>query len=197
MTKRLSILALLVVLSLVPAVLLYILFGDLNNADITVKGRQVIQLGGPTAVFFLTLSFLWRMYKYIYVKENPLETMVQNLIGSWKVESESGTSGRKANSDTRISFRDGQLEIDGGTFFDVGPKGEKGDSIGDWNVDIAVSDGRRVKYFYTLRDSISARTWTGVVEMIYQNDATPAMHGRWQVIGNEYHSGKISMTKKT
>lgn len=196
MIKRLSILSLLTLLSLLPAVLLFLLFGELNSAGVTLTGGKAVQLGGPTAVFFIALTLLWQMYKYMLEKDNPLESKLQNLIGLWKVESTSGSSGREAVSETTIEFDDGQLLIGGGTFFDVGKNGTKGDPIGEWSVDIAVSDGRRIRYFYSLKDSIASRTWKGVAEMTYQSDPAPSLYGTWQVTGKEYHSGKITMTKK-
>ena len=44
--RRLSVLAALVALSLIPAVLLYLLFGELNSAAVEKTG---LKLGGPVA----------------------------------------------------------------------------------------------------------------------------------------------------
>lgn len=196
MIKRIFMLSFLTLLSLLPAVLLFHLFGELNSAGVTLTGGKAVQLGGPTAVFFIALTLLWKMYRVMLEIDTDFEAKVHNLIGLWKVESTSETSGRKAISETTIAFDDGQLIIGGGTFFDVGQNGVKGTPIGEWSVDIAVSDGRKVKYFYSLKDSTALQAWKGVVEMTYQSDPNPSLYGTWQVTGKEYHSGNITMTKK-
>lgn len=195
MARRLLILMALVAISLVPAVLLYMLFGDLNSAAIDNTG---LKLGGPVAAFFVVLSFLWRMYKFMLTRENPLESRMEALTGSWQLESTSGHSQRKARSETTIKIDDGELRIDGGTFFAVNNDGSKGNPIGNWSVEMAVCDGRRLKYFYHLTDNlVQQSSWKGLVEASLQEDAgQPEFVGTWQVLGKEAHAGTIILKKQ-
>jgi|SRR5262245_4664897 len=146
-TRRLTVLSILVGLSLITTIALFLLFGELNSAIIE---KPTLKLGGPVAAFFAILYLLWRIYKGVRLIDNPLELRLQPLVGQWQIESESNVSGRKASSSTTIDLDDGELRIYGGTFFMVTADGSKGGAIGDWSVEMAVSDGRRLKYFYNL-----------------------------------------------
>jgi hypothetical protein len=198
MTRRLLILFTLLVLSLIPAILLYLLFGKLNSANVQWTGKQVVELGGPVAFFFITLWFLWHMYKHMNATDNPLESQLGPLGGTWEVEASSTESGRKARSGTGIALQDGELRISGGTFFDIAADGARGEAIGSWNVEMAVSDGRRLKYFYTLTDMLADHsTSRGLAELTLQDDSPiPTFYGNWQVIGKEIHAGVITMKKQ-
>jgi hypothetical protein len=193
--RRLSVLAALVALSLVPAVLLYLLFGELNSATVEKTG---LKLGGPVAAFFVALYGLWKMYKGMRSVDNPFESRLQALVGAWQIESKSSESGRKATSSTKIALEEGELRIDGGTFFAVGTDGSQGDAIGSWSVEMAVSDGRRLKYFYSLTDNLASHsTWKGLVEVAAPDDSdVQGFQGTWQVLGKEHHRGTISITRK-
>lgn len=193
--RRLGILATLVGLSLIPATLLFLLFGELNNAVVEQIG---LKLGGPVAAFFATLFLLWRMYKEIRFTENPLEMHLQSLIGSWQIESISANSDRRASSSTSIELDDGEVRFAGGTFFSVESDGTKGKAIGSWNVEMAVSDGHRLKYFYNLTDSLgSLPTSRGLAELALQEDSAETIfEGTWQALGKEFHTGNIRMVKK-
>lgn len=195
MARRLLTICILVGLSLGVAILLFLLFGELNSAVFQQPG---LKLGGPVAAFFATLYLLWRIYKEMRFVDNPLESRLQPLVGRWQIESRSSESGRKAISRTTIELRDGELYIDGGTFFAVAADGSKGDPIGTWNVEMAVSDGRRLKYFYTLADGLaSPSTWRGLVEAALQDDSDePMFHGTWQVLGKDFHVGVITMKRQ-
>lgn len=197
MGKRLFHLSILLLLPLLPAVLLYVLFGELNSAGVQWSEAYAVQLGGPVAAYVIVLLIAWLIYKKLYVLENPLEPLLEALEGKWHLKSKSRETGRNAQSETTIVLDDGALRIDGGTFFSVTEDGSKGDSIGQWHADMAVSDGRRLKYFYTLTDLLaSPSTWRGLVEADLQPDSKPpTFRGTWQVIGKEVHSGSIVLTK--
>jgi hypothetical protein len=191
--RRLVVLGVLVGLSLIPAVLLYLLFGSMSSATVE---RSGIKLGGPVAAFFVALWLLWRMYKEMRLVESSLETLLRPLVGNWRIDSASPDSGRKAVSSTAIAFQDGGLQIAGGTFFTAGADGARGAAIGDWSVEMAVADGRRLKYFYTLTDKLSTQsTWKGLVEVAADGGSAKTLEGTWQVLGKEHHSGTITLTK--
>lgn len=196
MARRLMILMALVIIALIPAVLLYLLFGDINSASFEETG---VKLGGPMAAFFVVLSLLWRMYKHMQAKDNPLESQLAPLEGSWQIESTSNHSQRKASSETDIAMDDGELRINGGTFFAINADGSRGKPIGNWSVEMAVSDGRRLKYFYHLTDDLAQQSsWKGLVEATLQdNDKHPFFIGTWQVLGQgkETHAGTITLKK--
>jgi len=193
--RRLVVIAVLVVLALLPAILLFWLFGQLNSAVIEQTG---LKLGGPVAAFFAVLYFLWKMYKEMRFADNPLEGRLQPLVGSWRIESKSAGSDRRASSGTNIELKDGELQITGGTFFAVGTDGSKGNAIGSWNAEMAVSDGYRLKYFYTLTDSLGSLTTSrGLVEAALEDAASePTFRGTWQALGKEFHSGELTIKKQ-
>lgn len=197
MARRLLILAGLVIIALIPAVLLYLLFGDINSATFEKTG---VKLGGPMAAFFVVLLLLWRMYKHMLANDNPLESQLAPLEGCWQLESVSNGSKRKASSETAIELDDGELRISGGTFFALSPEGSRGNPIGNWSVEMAVSDGRRLKYFYHLTDNLAQQSsWKGLVEATLQDDGKqPVFVGTWQVLGSgkEAHAGTITLTKQ-
>jgi hypothetical protein len=178
---------------------LYRLFGELNQAGVQWTGIQAVQLGGPIAAFFAVLILLWKMYKEFYKFDNYLESKLSGLVGEWTLESEShGKNRRKAISQTKIEFLNGELCINGGTFFNVAPDGSRGAPIGDWIVDMAVSDGNRLKYFYTLTDNLADHsTWKGISELAMQeNSDTMTFQGTWQVLSSkETHNGQVTLKK--
>ncbi len=191
MEKKIWVLAALVGISLCPAVLLYLLFGNMNSAGMEWAGSYGARFGGPVAAFIGVLLILWKMYQ-----ANPLEPRLRRLEGNWEIESTSSGDGRKALSTTRVELQDGELRVTGGTFFDVDAQGQRGKPIGQWTVEMAVSDGRRIKYFYSLEDRLSAMIWRGLVEMALENDAGQVFSGNWQVLGGQrFHCGEISMRK--
>lgn len=192
--RRLITIAALVAISLTVSISLFMLFGELNSAFFE---QTSLRLGGPVAAFFVILYLLWYMYKSMHRYENPLEERLEPLVGSWKIESKSSESGRSATSTTRMFIEDGVLCLDGGTFFSTPASGAEGDAIGDWNVIMVISDGRRLKYFYTLTENpVNPVTWKGLVEVALQDDpGGPAFHGTWQVLGRNFHSGTIVMRK--
>lgn len=194
MRRRLTIITILVALSLGVSISLFMLFGELNSA---VFEQTTVRLGGPVAAFFIILFLLWRMYRSKYMDDNPLEERLEPLVGLWRIESKSSVSGRFATSTTRIYIQDGALCLDGGTFFRATEGGAQGEAIGNWNVEMAISDGWRLKYFYTLTENpTDPVTWKGLVEAALQDDpGGPAFHGTWQVLGRNFHSGTIVMRK--
>lgn len=193
--RRLSVLSLLVVLSLTASILLFLLFGELNSAFFE---QTSLRLGGPVAAFFITLSLLWRMYRGAYFDENPLESRLKPLVGDWTIESTSSESGKVLRSRTNMHIDNGALCLDNGVFFAHANRGAEETAIGTWNVEMAISDGSRLKYFYTLTDNVANPvTWKGLVEAVLQVDpAGSTFYGTWQVLGRTFHSGTIVMRKE-
>lgn len=186
----------LVLFALVPAVLLYYLFGVLNQAGVEWSGKSV-QLGGPVAAFFAVLWFISNMYFKIS-PPNPLEKQLKSLVGNWIIESDSYESGRKAYSTAVMKVENGSLHIEGGVFREEAIKGEKeGKVIGDWGSEIAVFDGNHLLYLYTLTDRKAVQsTWKGVVRAsLSVSEGVPSFVGIWQVFGPIFHEGEIRIRK--
>jgi len=191
--NRLLTLAFLVLLALLPAVLFYYLFGELNKAGVEWSGKSV-QLGGPVAAFFAILWFLGNMFRKMS-PPNSLQKHLEGLAGAWAIESESQASRRQARSTTVMKIENGALRIEGGVFREVANEGDEGKSIGDWNTEIAVFDGYRLLYVYNLSDS-QLEQWKGVVRASLNTiEKTPTFDGTWQVFGPRVHQGKIHMKK--
>lgn len=191
---RLLPLAVLVILSLTPAFLLYNVFGSLNSAFFE---QLPIKLGGPIAAFFATLVTLNGMYRSSVNDENLAKTKLRPMLGNWTIHSYSTLSGKAAISETTIENDNGELSIKGGTFFQVQPNKSRGPAIGDWTVDMAVTDGRRLQYVYTLNDmAANGHVWKGFVTATLASERRPmVLEGVWQVFGPEYHKGTIRLSK--
>lgn len=194
MALRLLPLAAVVALSLAPSVLLYQLFGSLNSAFFE---QLPIKLGGPIAAFFATMVSLWKMYRSSVNDDNRAELRLAPMLGNWSIHSRSSQSGKQAVSETKIENDGGELSIEGGTFFQVEKNNVKGPPIGDWTVDMAVTDGRRLQYVYTLNDmAYGGRVWKGFVSLTLMTQGKPVvLSGVWQVFGPEYHRGTIELRK--
>lgn len=191
--NKLVVIAALVIISIIPAILLYYLFGELNAAGVQWAGKQV-QLGGPVAAFFAVLLFCSRLYSTLSAP-SLLQKQLQNLAGTWTIEATShGPSRRKAQSSTVMTSDGSTLSIKGGTFRD--PPSQGGAVIGDWSAEIAVFDGYNLLYVYNLLDNKS-EAWKGVVRAALGTKArTPTFDGTWQVFGKEVHTGEIHMAKQ-
>ena len=191
---RLLPLVVLMVLSLTPSILLYYLFGSLNSA---VFDQLPIKLGGPIAFFFAFFLKLGGMYRDSVKDDNDSARRLDPMLGNWTINSRSAISGKQASSETMIENDDGELSMKGGTFFLIEQNGSRGLAIGDWTVDMAVTDGRRLQYVYTLNDMTNhGRVWKGFVSVTLVSERRPLLlEGVWQVFGSEYHNGTIQLCK--
>ncbi|CAK8712853.1 hypothetical protein LDFHOB_01995 [Candidatus Electronema aureum] len=123
-------------------------------------------------------------------RQKTLISKVKDLAGVWEIESISTGSNRNAYSEATISLDDGEFYIAGGIFMDR----SKNIAIGSWDVEMAMSDGKKIKFFYYLTDNLLV--WKGLVELTLNPCIVPlTFEGTWQVIGKDIHSGTMRMKK--
>ncbi|MDJ0911445.1 MAG: hypothetical protein QNI99_19830 [Woeseiaceae bacterium] len=188
----------LVVIALLPAVLLYYLFSDMNAANAAWMNNS-IQLGGPVAAFFAFLYFLERKLRQLealkHDRANPLLKELQKFEGNWKIKATSGSSGKTAESTTELSLDAGNLQLSGGRYVVV-KDGSDPKGMGDWECELAVCDGDRLAYFYRLTDlSEDHSVWQGIVDARRVPGDALAFEGSWHVVGKDHHNGRIGLKK--
>lgn len=137
---------------------------------------------------------------FLMLRRKFLTSKIKELAGAWEVKSISNAiDKRRASSTATIVLDDGEIRIVGGTFFNIKDDGTTGDAIGDWDVEMVMSDGQKIRFCYCLTDSLAAHsTCRGFAEMTLQpSTIPPTFIGTWQVIGKEIHNGRMTMTKKS
>lgn len=181
-------------------------FFDTNEAAFGWDG-DAARFGGPIAGFFGTIFVLVKAVKQLQTSDAEITALVasarrkeiEDLVGTWKIESESNHSARKAGSETQFKDDNGRLRIIGGTFLDRSDDGSLGAPIGDWTTEAAIYDGTRLIYLYTLTDRTSdggGRVWRGVVDARLNSSASDkGFLGRWEVFGADHHDGTIRLTR--
>ncbi len=123
----LTAIAVLVGLSLVPAVLIYWLFGTLSSADVSWASDKV-KLGGPIAAFFAILLLLYQIYSRQTGQTTRESDVARPFVGRWLATSYSNDSGRTATSDVdAILTASGELALSGNL------RDQAGKVIGDWD----------------------------------------------------------------
>lgn len=188
----------LVLIALLPAVLLYHLFADLNTANAAWLNNTV-QLGGPVGAFSAFLYFLVQKLRQLendqFERANPLLVELRELEGDWRVRATSAGSGKTAESTTEFSVDAGSLQLSGGHFAVVGGDTDS-EGMGDWVCELAVCDGNRLAYFYRLTDMTDEQSvWQGIVDARRVAGDSVAFEGNWHVIGNQHHDGQIKLEK--
>lgn len=176
-----------VLLSLIPAVILYMVFQEENVAEF-VKGSEGIKLGGPAALFFIVFVTSLR---YLRRKiDDKLASLKQELAGKWKVTALSSGQ-HSATSNCEITVHDGEIALSGGQYMDDATP------VGTWSVDCLFLSSNRFAYLYDLKETGGTqKSWKGLVDMnLSRNNGKIALKGSWESIGPEYKSGTISYVK--
>ena len=185
--RRIIELGVAILLSLIPAVILYLLFQGENVAEY-VKDSEGIKLGGPAALFFIVLIVALR---YLSLKSvDNLIGLKQKLKGDWEVTAIS--SGKHtAKSKCEITVQDGEISLSGGQFMD------EDTPLGSWSVDCLFLSSSRLAYLYRLKETGgTGKYWKGLVDMnIAHRNGKVTLEGSWEVIGPEYKSGTISYAR--
>ena len=198
----------LVTIALIPAVALYLLFGELSSA--TVQWSDEASLGGPVAAFFATLLLLNQIHKRMIGEDRAEDVeaevkarlgstrlrseMADLIAGTWEIRSEAMSTGRQGLSRTEIGFKDGHVEISGGT---LANQAAPDVVVGDWHCEMAVFDGNRLLYSYVMNDQDSTHPVSrGVVLALLQKEGGETkLVGTWQMFGGDAHSGKIELAR--
>lgn len=185
--------ATLVGVSLVPAVLLYWLFGTLSSADVRWASSSV-KLGGPIAAFFATLLLLATIYfKLMGPALSELE-VAEPFSGQWRLSSKSNASGRVATS-----LVDAQLTTDGKLLLSGNLLDADGKDIGEWDSKEVFCTPTGLAYRYVITDKVSKQTTIGFSRTrITKRDKRKRptqLSGIWDVIGANHHDGTVELKR--
>lgn len=175
-----------VALALVPAVVLYLLFKEMNLAGF--ENESGIKLGGPAALFFIILITALRYFGRRIA--DPLSNLRARLKGTWHIRAVS-TNKHVATSTCTIDDSDGDLKISGGQF-------EADETVlGKWTVTATCLTDQSLTYVYHLREAGTGAAWKGIVEItIPKSNKLETIKGMWEVVGPDYRSGHIELTRK-
>lgn len=170
-----------VIIALIPSIVLYWIFKDLNIAAFKESG---LELGGPAALFFVVLYTALRYFQKKY--EDPLAELKRELKGMWLISSESAKR-HTATSTCDIEYKEGNLNMSGGQF----TSGDK--VIGPWHADAIFLKNDQFLYIYELTEAGgTGATWKGLVTLnILKKDDKLSLQGCWETIGSEYKHGTI------
>jgi hypothetical protein len=193
--RTLAAVAVLVVLSLVPATMIYWLFGALSSANVAWASDKV-KLGGPIAAFFAILLLLYRMYSRLMTTESRDSDLAQPFVGRWRATSHSNVSGRDATSDIdAVLTGDGMLALSG-NFRD-----QDGKDIGDWDSKEVFCTPSRVAFRYVITDKGAAEDNTNIafctlrIAARNKSGRPTRLSGTWDVIGPRHHDGTIELER--
>ena len=188
----------LTLLALIPAVLLYSLFAG-NEATVT-AGGETMKFGGPIAAFVGFFILVTNVYNRMASKNPNLTPLildkVRPLAGVWDIESVShGASKNVRTSEVTLETTDTGISLSGGSFESLATAGKPAELLGQWECEVAFSDGRRLVYIYNVTEAGPDKgTTRGVVDAVLSG--TDCFKGTWATIGDHYHSGTITMRKR-
>lgn len=172
------------ILALIPSIVLYLIFQDLNQATFRETG---IELGGPAALFFIVLYSALRFIKKRPYSADPLAQTKREISGSWKVTAESA-HGHKAESTCNIEYLEGNINITGGQFI------SQGKAIGTWQVLGFFLNNNSLTYVYQLTEA--GGSGMSVKGLVTLNIEKNQLSGFWEQIGKEYKSGTINYVRQ-
>lgn len=166
---------------LVPAALLFRLFGDLNFANVIIE--KTIHLGGPIGGYAALVLIAKSIHRRALLRHDPAARAKKKLVGQWKMTSQS-ISGTAAESLTNIEISDE------GELFLSGEFKKGGKPMGSWKSISATIDRQQLNYTYILEEVGSHIVWSGRV-ICSINDKNKKLSGHWKVYGSGEKSGAI------
>lgn len=181
-----------VVAPLLPVVLLWFAFGELNAAD--GEATHGIQLGGPiaayAAIFLILIGTLRRPIKdaLTYTPPNPNMTTMIGLEGEWTVTAKS-VNGTQASGECQFRLDANNSPAGSGHY-----RRKNGNLLGTWRTLEIVRNGTHLTYIYTLTDPNDQTEWVGYVNASINADQK-AISGTWRVFGNTPKQGEIILCK--
>lgn len=175
------------IIPLLPAILLYSLFGTMNLAQVE-YGRE-IHLGGPVGAYFAFMLLARSLLKTAIKNRDPYSKIKKRLQGSWDIQA-SSLHDTQAEGVTTISVdEDGDLSLSG--TFKI-----NGKNIGTWHSIHASINNNRFTYVYVLEEAGADKiTWCGVVTANV-NNTNDSIEGIWKVYGPEEKSGEIKLSRQ-
>jgi hypothetical protein len=184
----------LVILSVVPAILIYWLFGALSSADVAWASDKV-KLGGPIAAFFAILLLLFAIYSRLMGTRTREYDLAQPFVGTWRAVAHSNASGRVATSNVDAVLADGGILVLSGDLQD-----QNGKLIGSWSTKEVFCTPTGLAYRYVIIDR-AGTTDTSIAFCtlrIVKRDKSGSpirLSGTWDVIGRIHHDGTVDLER--
>jgi hypothetical protein len=187
----------LLLVPLIPAVLLYYLFGTLNSATFGIS-REGIQTGGPIAAYLIALYAAIKTHRHLSEQRDILGALKKQLAGDWIVNSGSLPAGSTATGNCSATISDeGDLSIDGDLAYTGGAK--KNTPLGSWNTLKIWREGGELRYVYLLTEPATNVEWCGSAQLNLQfqkrwfglRKRLVSMGGTWKVYGPATKTGTL------
>jgi len=178
---------------LIPAVVLFWLFRDLNFAEMSQAGEVSLKLGGPAALYVVVVLIALRLAGTLLAPGDPLHGLKAELVGRWDMTSKSGYSGSIATSTCAFTLDESELRLSGGQFV------TEGNEVGTWKPEKVFlgQDGLAYLYELTVVGENTAE-WRGLVDLNFdrENGKVAALRGTWSVVGPKFHNGVVTFLKR-
>lgn len=184
--KIIKVWSILLLLPVIPVILLYWLFAELNYFELqnTVKG---IVATGPIAAYVGIILIGSNIYrKMVATPDQGLE----DLVGNWTIVSASGT-GAKGIGTCYIQYDRGELTISGDF------RSEDLKESGTWHCEMVKMRNNRLLMAYTLQTIRNGEkdTLDGITILSFGNQPVTKMKGIWAIAGREKMSGTVEYTR--
>ena len=109
--KNIAAYVVVILLPLIPVVLLYILFKELNYFELKDNVRGVVAFG-PIAAYFVLLILTWKIFVKLFPGGKITNRNIGKLMGDWQIKSASG-SGTEYEGEVRIRQVDFEIDLSG------------------------------------------------------------------------------------
>lgn len=186
LTKNISHLVVITILPLIPVILLYWLFADLNYFEWTNDSRGIFAFG-PIASYPVFLLIVWRIYIRMFPERKFYSQNLKKLKGEWKIESRSNHNTEYIGN-IQISTSGYVIDLSGSLYHN-----------GEYNGQIETILSRLVKnklhLIYRLTDNRNQGAESIGYSLLDVNFNRNTMGGYWAVVNSQIY-GSVKYSKK-
>jgi len=188
---KIIVLSAIIILPLLPSVIIYKLFGQLNKARSTGKKYGIaFTLGGPIAAYFIIFVTAFYFYQNIPNELEPLslelqkkESIAKKVIGTWDANCVYILpDGSKMAATSEISITKGEFDIY------VNGVYKTGEFKGHWKARKVFLDHKQLSYVFDVPAATPGRSALGLAVLDFVEDSkkekVTQMIGNFGVIGS-------------
>ena len=182
--KNIAAYVVVILLPLIPVILLYILFEELNYFELKDQAKGIVTLG-PIAAYFALLMLTWKIFIKLFPGGKITNRNIGKLMGHWQIKSVSD-GGTEYTGEVRISQIDFEIDLAGTLSYGR-----------DFTAQISTILSRfkngKLHLVYNIRDVREGRDHTGysVLDIDFNR---LEMKGDWAVV-NEDELGRVEYKK--
>ncbi|MDX2146819.1 MAG: hypothetical protein SFZ23_04795 [Planctomycetota bacterium] len=185
MLKGLAAYVLILVTALIPVIVLYVLFEQLNLFTVDDKFIPGIAAAGPIAAYLVLIIVGFKLYERVHRMHNAGKDAeaLARLLGEWTFKSDSQRSGKAFTGSCSFKISDGSVHA-------TGQVSLEGKPVGTWS-SLAITCSRDVYYIMyemTAFDQGKETRTQGVNKVVPSGNS---FQGSWTVLGQEPHYGTI------